>query len=797
MYSRMQQLLQTPLRRIFAAMFMIALTVLSACKDDDGENLPPVTVQFPSNGSVTIAENAAASTINLALSGAAPQDGTISISATSNAAGALGFNAEISVTKGNTVAILNIDPTDNASIDGGKVIVLTISKVTDGFTIGDKSTYTVNIVDDEGPTTANFSETEGSISEADASGKTIVISLTPKATATGTVTVTIDPATAKITTTPAATAGAITLPVAVGDEEVSFSFIPVNDENDNGGSSVKFTLSGSEGVQAGASDEYALTIADDDAIVPVSIADVREYALNGVVEDSVYIKGVITSSAVDANVAPTGLYIQDATGAIPVFFDAAHNKARGKEVLILLRGAKLEEVTNLLEFTGAKAAGIIEVGDGTLPTPKTITIGELNSGDFESQLVQLENVMFPDADGIITMNGVKTVSDGENTGTVFTRTAASFQAALVPLGHGTLIGLASDFTSGPQLLPQVAADIFANEPDGTIELSSTADIDFGAIANGATSTSTSYTVTGTGLTNEIAVSALTGYKVSSDNETFASAINLPSTGGTVYVLFAPTSGLNGSVDGTITHKSMGAATVIVNVKGEETGNGATTTVFTEEFEYDALKKLTENGYTVSSGGGTNPLTVGTGNGLTYSGYPLAGGNGLALTTSGEDDYKSFTAINSGSVYMSFLVNLSAAQAGGDYFIGLSPTSGQTNYTMRVHAKSQGAGFVLGLKEFNETNAVYGTTEFAFGTTYLIVVKLTFTTGDMNDPMVLYVNPTVGAEPANGEVSLTETTKADQADVSFVTFRQGSAGAAPTLVIDGVRVSGAWADLFQD
>jgi hypothetical protein len=804
-------LLQSPLRRIFAAVFMICLLVVSACKNDDDGDLAPVTVNFPANGSITLGESADAKTINLTLSGPAVKDGTISISGT-GATDVLGFDATISVTKGNTVAILHIDPTNNDKIDGNRDVTLTISSVTDGFIIGTPATYKVSVVDDEGPTTVFFENSEATVSEASANALEVTISLSAKATAAGTFTITLDPADAPVTTTPEAVNGVITIPVAVGDESVKFSVMPVNNDEDSGDAIVTFTLGETETVKITEDNALTLTITDDDAIVPTTIAAVRAmYNSSDVpITTDIYIKGIVTSqSAADGNVAPTGLYLQDASGAMPVFFTAVHGAPRGKEVLINLNGSTLTSFQNLFEATSAPVANITVLGDGTLPTARLITMADLNAGTYESQLVKLDEVSFIDADGLVKMGGSKILTDGTNNGTVFTRTGATFQNDLVPLGKGTVTGIASDFTTGPQLLPQVfATDVFANNPVGTIALSPVNALDFGSVAKNAKSTEQIYTVTGTTLAHPITVTASTGYQVSltdTDGD-FSTSVELSEGGGTIHIRFAPTSGVDGLNKGSITHKSQGAATVALEVNGTETGNSSTVK-YTEAFEYTAGAKLTDNLWTVSSGGGTNALTVGNGNGLTYAGYPLAGGNGLAMTTSGEDDYKVFAneiPATAGTVYMAFVVKFTAAQAAGDYFIGLSATGAQTNYYARVFAKSSGTGFNLGMRKNAETSAVsYGTTELTFGTTYLIVVKYTFNPNDKDDTVSLYVNPASSAEPTSGEVyNYIDTNvdpalvKNDIANFAMVTLRQGTASSAPTLVIDGLRIATAYADLFN-
>ena len=108
-------------------------------------------------------------------------------------------------------------------------------------------------------------------------------------------------------------------------------------------------------------------------------------------------------------------------------------------------------------------------------------------------------------------------------------------------------------------------------------------------------------------------------------------------------------------------------------------------VFAEDFNYTAGTLLSANGWTAVSSAGTNPITVST-PGLSLTNYYANSGGAVSLSGSGEDDNKTFTAQTSGSLYLSFLLKVTAATT-GDYFIALSPAT-QTNYTARTFVKSK-------------------------------------------------------------------------------------------------------------
>ena len=216
-------------------------------------------------------------------------------------------------------------------------------------------------------------------------------------------------------------------------------------------------------------------------------------------------------------------------------------------------------------------------------------------------------------------------------------------------------------------------------------------------------------------------------------------------------------------------------------------------LLTEDFTYAAGQLLTANGWTAHSGSGTNALTVTT-PGLTYTGHPGSGvGNAVTMTTSGEDANRTFTSTTTGSVYMSFLISVSAVQT-GDYFIGLYQTS--SIFPIRVYAKSDGTGgFQFGVGKSNST-ATYETASRSFGTTYLVVIKYTFNAGTTTDDVVdLWVNPALGGAETTATIpNVTAATITDATSIGAVYLRQGSASSASTQQIDAILAGTTWASV---
>jgi hypothetical protein len=228
-----------------------------------------------------------------------------------------------------------------------------------------------------------------------------------------------------------------------------------------------------------------------------------------------------------------------------------------------------------------------------------------------------------------------------------------------------------------------------------------------------------------------------------------------------------------------------------------TSHAAVSPLLFEDFSYPTGDLITAHGWQAHSAGGTNAITI-TSPGLTYSGYNGSGvGNAVSLTTSGEDDNRVFPSQTSGTVYMSALVNVSAASTTGDYFIHFAQNPVGTIFNGRVFVKSDGAGGILfGITKANGT-AAYTSTSFALNTTYLVVVRYTIVAGATNDTAELYVNPdiTASAPPASPSATAGDVaTAADPASIGAVALRQGTGSSSPTVRVDGIRVGTTWGSL---
>ncbi len=200
----------------------------------------------------------------------------------------------------------------------------------------------------------------------------------------------------------------------------------------------------------------------------------------------------------------------------------------------------------------------------------------------------------------------------------------------------------------------------------------------------------------------------------------------------------------------------------------------------ETFNYTTGSYLTDNGWLAHSGAGSNPITVAA-TPLTYTGYFASGvGKSVTMVTSGEDANRAFDSVKTGSVYGSFLVNVTSAQASGDYIFHFGLENNTSLFFGKVFVKDSLGAIAFGLAKNQNTAVVYTPAVYSTATTYLIVVKYAFNTGTTTDDEAkLWINPVIsGIEPAS---DLTQTDLGtDAAALGMFALRQGGSTSAAAI-----------------
>ena len=228
-------------------------------------------------------------------------------------------------------------------------------------------------------------------------------------------------------------------------------------------------------------------------------------------------------------------------------------------------------------------------------------------------------------------------------------------------------------------------------------------------------------------------------------------------------------------------------------------NASSAQLLVENFNYTAGDALTAHGWFAHSGAGTNPLTLVSGS-LAYPGYPSSAiGNAVTMSRlGGEDVHCRFDSTASGSLYVSFLVNVASASANGDYFVHLaqSPIGGNT-FSGRVFAKDSGSGqllFGVSFRANNTNGAQFTASTYSFGVTYLIVMKYTFGAIAGRDQAILWVNPNLSGTEPEPDLASSDTVLADPSNIALFALRQATSTSSPALTIDGIRIGNNWSDV---
>ena len=242
--------------------------------DDD---VPAVTVSFEQDA-YTVAEGNSV-TVTVKLSADPERTVTIPLTATGqNGATSADYNAPASVVfdSGDTEKTFSFTATDDAIDDDGESVKLGFTNLPGGVSAGTTDETTVSITDDDVPAvTVSFEENFYAVAEGDSVTVTVRLSADPERTVT-------IPLTA--TGQNGATSADYTVPANVvfnsGDTEKTFSFTAADDAVDDDGESVKLGFTNlPTGVSAGATDETAVSITDDDVPAVTVSFEENSYAV--------------------------------------------------------------------------------------------------------------------------------------------------------------------------------------------------------------------------------------------------------------------------------------------------------------------------------------------------------------------------------------------------------------------------------------------------------------------------------------------------------------------------------------
>ncbi|MCU0399275.1 MAG: hypothetical protein MUC73_14375, partial [Cyclobacteriaceae bacterium] len=261
---------------VFIAVPLMMMLSVSSCEKN--EEILPVTIQFESKelniheGSETL--------ITLTLTRPAPKDAVVSIKIQSNAVYGQHYTVEpdgesgilqLQVKKGDQSIAFKVKTIDTSVFDDNLTVTFILTDASNGMATGFRSSLNVEILDDEGPSIANFELESGNVDENNEAGIVVKILLSIPAQGSGSVVVYFNPVKAQygidFITDPEMKAdnNLIELQVESGSVETGFKVIPINNEVYNGDLGLSFEFSSTTGaVKEGPMGFYNFHIIDDE-----------------------------------------------------------------------------------------------------------------------------------------------------------------------------------------------------------------------------------------------------------------------------------------------------------------------------------------------------------------------------------------------------------------------------------------------------------------------------------------------------------------------------------------------------
>ena len=115
------------------------------------------------------------------------------------------------------------------------------------------------------------------------------------------------------------------------------------------------------------------------------------------------------------------------------------------------------------------------------------------------------------------------------------------------------------------------------------------------------------------------------------------------------------------------------------------------------------------------------------------------------------------------------------------------------FNPRIFARDSSGKLSFGVSK-SSTSPNYTRAVYSYNTTDLLVLKYKFNTvSDTDDVAALFVNPPLNAAEHSPSVSAPGGEN-DAASIGAIVLRQGSAGTAPTLKVDGIRLATSWGNV---
>ena len=214
--------------------------------------------------------------------------------------------------------------------------------------------------------------------------------------------------------------------------------------------------------------------------------------------------------------------------------------------------------------------------------------------------------------------------------------------------------------------------------------------------------------------------------------------------------------------------------------------------YTEHFEYAAGVSLGEQQMWANVNSG-DAITIIPGN-LSYTGV-ASFGNSAAFSGAGIDTTTPFTTVTSGTLYASFLFNVTdysnvTADGAETYFATLTePNAGA--FRARLFIKKAGTQYQLGFASAGSTTTNYSPALFNVGDVVFVVMGYDFGSNTLK----AWLNPTVATLTEATTPTLTDTPTTPITQLGAFLLRQDSNTATPSITVDALRIATTINDLL--
>lgn len=213
--------------------------------------------------------------------------------------------------------------------------------------------------------------------------------------------------------------------------------------------------------------------------------------------------------------------------------------------------------------------------------------------------------------------------------------------------------------------------------------------------------------------------------------------------------------------------------------------------YAENFNYTAGNVLgNEQRWSIANSG--DNILVAAGN-LNYTGL-ISSGNSVTFDGGGAEAHTPFTATTSGTLYASFLMNVTSNTAmteGGEGYFAVLTNGVFNGFEARIFIKKTGTTYQLGLTSA-ATTTNYTSGFFNVGDVVYVVMGYDFTTNTLK----AWFNPTVATFTAATTPDLTETPAAPITTLGGFLLRQDGTNTTPFTTIDELRIATTVSDLLS-